>query len=236
MSDNFITTMIPNISSVSIIKTVVIIMMILIVLAAIGIWLFIYFKNKKYKEFTVIIFEKDTFGNTHERHDKAGIFLDKKTNLKLLFLKRLKKGLNPNQIPYVTSVDKKGRQIKIIYMVKIGVSNYKFCDVKLDNGVMKFTVGEEDVNWAAQDYETITKTFGQQSFLEKYGGLIAFIVTVIIVSVVLMSLFNKFEVLGEVAKNLDQTAQAMERVANSLNQTVRIQNGVPLIIPGVPGG
>lgn len=236
MADNFITGLIPNVNSISLITTLLIIMLSLCLVIAIAIWLFFYLRNKKYKEFHVVIFEKDTFNNTHERYDRAGIFLDKKTNLKLLFLKRLKKGLNPNQVPYVTSTDKKGRQIKTIYMVKAGVSNYKFCKVSLNNDVLEYTVSEEDVNWAAQDYETITKTFGQTSFLEKYGGYILFIITIIIVMVILVSLFGKFAILKDVAANLQLATASMEKVAESLNQTVRMQTGQPMIVPGIGGG
>jgi len=233
---NFLTSMMPNVSAAGVIKTVIIVMIALMVLAAIGVYLFFYFRNKKYAEFHVVIFEKDSLGNTHEKYDRAGIFLNKKTNLKLLFLKKLKKGMNPNGIPYVTSQDKKGRLIKTIYMVKTGVSNYRFCKVTLDEGVLKYSVGEEDVNWAAQDYETVTKTFGTTSFLEKYGGYILFIITIIIVMVILLSLFGKFVIMRDVATQLKLTADAMLKVADSLNQTVRMQTGAPLIIPGVPGG
>jgi hypothetical protein len=230
-----LSSIIPSVNPTVMIKWLLIGGISLIVCIAIGIYLYFWWNNKKYKEFHVVIFDKDSFGNPRESYDRAGIFLNKKTNLKLLFLKKLKKGLNPNGIPYTTSIGKDGKVIKTIYLVKTGVSNHRFCKVTIDNDILKFSVGEEDVNWAAQDYETITKTFGQTSFLEKYGGYILFIITIIIVMVILISLFGKFDILKDVAINLQATAESMEHVAQSLNQTVRMQTGAPIIVPGVGG-
>lgn len=235
MAESIITSMMPNVSAQAILKWVLVGGLIFLVLIALAIWLYFWWVNRKYKEFNVTIYDKDSFGNTRESYDRAGIFLNRKTNLKLLFLKKLKKGLNPNQVPYTTSIGKDGKVIKTIYLVKTGVSNYRFVKVSVEEDILHFSVGEEDVNWAAQDFETITKTFGQTSFLEKWGGYIAFIITIIIIMVILISLFGKFEVLKDVAVNLQGVADSMERVAQSLNQTVRMQTGAPLIVPGIGG-
>ena len=230
MVNTIINEMIPNVSGGGLLKGIMIFLVVILVMAIIGAWLFLYFKNRKYKEFRIVILEKDSTGNVREYYDKGGVFLNKVTQLKLLFLKSIKKGLNPNNIPYVTAVDRKGRLIKTVYILRTGVSNYRYVRVTIENDILKFTVGEEDVNWAAQDYEQITKTFNKEGFWAKYGGYVLFIVTIVIIMVIIISLFNKFEILKDVATSLDSVADQMLEVAKMLNASKT--PGAPIIMPG----
>ena len=229
MASEILTGMLPKVSISGIARGIMIFLILIIVLAIIGSYLFILVRNKRFKEFKVIILERDSTGNTHETYDQAGIFLNKKTNLKLLFLKKFKKGLDPNNVPYVISKDKKGKMQKVIYLLKTGVSNYRFIKVSIESDMLKFTVGEEDVNWAAQDYETIIKTFQKEGFWGKYGGYILFVISIIVIMIILISLFNKFTVLKD-------TANALQSVSNNLLEIAKIMNatnapGAPVIIP-----
>ncbi len=230
MVNTIINEMIPSVSTGGLLKGIFIFLVVILVMAIIGAWLFLYFRNRKFKEFKIVILEKDSTGNVREYYDKGGVFLNKQSQLKLLFLQKIKKGLNPNNIPYVTAVDKKGRLIKTVYLLRTGVSNYRYVHVRIENDVLKFTVGEEDVNWAAQDYEIVTKTFQKEGFWAKYGGYVLFIVTIVIIMVIIISLFNKFEILKDVATSLQQVGDNMLEIAKVLNESKA--PGMPIIIGG----
>jgi hypothetical protein len=223
----------PDVSSGQILNGVLIFCAAIIVIALIGWFLYYYFQKRKYNEFRVIIWEKDSTGNTHEFYDRGGVFVDKKTGYKLLFLERLKKGLNPNKIPFVSSKDKKGRLIKTVYLRRTGVSNYVFCHVKLNDEGVAFTVGEEDVNWAAQDIQRVRASFLKEGFLTKFAPYIMFIVTILIVMIVLISLFNKMGVIETASANMlkvtELQLQITEQMLNLTNSTNNFQQQVPII-------
>lgn len=231
-------SLLPKVSAAGILNGILITCIVLVVLGAIGYYIWWYFQKRKYNEFKVVIWEADSLGNTHEFYDRAGIFLDKVTGFKLLFLEKLKKGLNPNKVPFVPSKDSKGRLVKTIYLRKVGVSNYRFCHVKLNEQGVMFTVGEEDVNWAAQDIERIRRTFNKEGWLQKLAPYIMFIVTILIVMIILISLFNKFVVIKEASENLKQVAESnyltTQLLYNLTNATIEHDKGIPIITQ--PGG
>jgi len=228
----------PKVSATGILNGVLIFCAIVIALALIGWFLVWYFKKRKYGEYKVVIWEKDSTGNTHEFYDRAGVFVDKQTGNKLLFLERLKKGLNPNKIPFVSSKDKKGRLVKTVYLRKTGVSNYVFCHVKLDEKGIAFTVGEEDVNWAAQDIQRVRQSFLKEGWLQKFAPYIMFIVTILIVMIILISLFNKMGVIETASNNMlkvtEQQKIITEMMLNLTNQTNNFGTKIPII--NQPGG
>lgn len=227
-------SMVPKVSAAGILNGILWFCLVVMIIGGIGYYLWWTFKKKKYNQFKVVIWEKDSNGNVHEFYDRAGVFLDKQTGFKLLFLEKLKKGLNPNRIPYVSSKDKKGRLVKTVYLRKIGVSNYVFCEMGLP-GTVEFTVGEEDLNWAAQDMERIRKTFGKEGWLQKMAPYIMFIITILIVMIVLISLFNKFTVLKEVSANMLEITKEQrtitEMMFNMTNGSIVPQNNIPIITP-----
>jgi hypothetical protein len=233
---NGITGMLPKVSSASLINGLMIFCIGLIILGILGYIAVWFFRKRKYKEYRIVIWEKDSTGNTHEFYDRGGVFVDKKTGFKLLFLERLKKGLNPNNVPFVSSKDKKGRLVKTVYLRKIGVSNYVFCHVKISDTGVAFTVGEEDVNWAAQDIERVRRSFLKEGFLSKFAPYIMFIVTILIVMIILISLFNKMGVVQEASENLLKVAElnhmTTELLFNLTNRTDQFQQTIPVIVSG----
>jgi hypothetical protein len=60
----------------------------LVVLLIIGVCLWLWFRRKRYSQFKVVLFEKDGFGQWNYKIDRAGIFLDRRTNNKRLFLEK----------------------------------------------------------------------------------------------------------------------------------------------------
>ena len=229
-----LTSMIPKVNSASLISGVLWFCIAVVIVGGIGYYIWWNTKKKKYAQFKVVIWEEDSNGNVHEFYDRAGIFVDKQTGFKLFFLEKLKKGLNPNKVPFVSSKDKKGKLIKTVYLRKTGVSNYVYCVMEL-LGKVEFTVGEEDVNWAAQDIERIRKTFGKESWLQKFAPYIMFIITILIVMIVLISLFNKFGVIKEASDNMVKVSelqlQTTQLLFNMTNGTITQQATMPIITP-----
>lgn len=237
---NGVTGMLPNVQATEIITWIMWACIGFIICGLLGWWVWKIMQKRKFGEFKVVIWEADSTGNTHESYDRAGIFLDKKTGFKLLFLEKMKKGLNPNKVPFVPSKDRKGRLIKTVYMRKIGVSNYVFCHVKIDDKGVAFSVGEEDVNWAAQDIEKIRRTFNKEGWLTKLAPYLMFIVTIMIVMIILISLFNKFTVLESIGKNMaaisEQQLQITQSLESMTNRTIENNVNIPVITPGTVGG
>ena len=233
--------MLPKVSATGLMNGVMIFCAVVIVLAIIGWFVIYWFKKRKYNEYRVVIWEKDTTGNTHESYAKAGVFVDKATRLKLLFIDGIKKGMNPNSVPFVSARNKKGKLIKTIYLRKTGVSNYVFCHVKLNEEGVMFTVGEEDVNWAAQDIERVRRSFLKEGLLQKFAPYIMFIVTILIVMIILISLFNKMGVISEASANMvlvsEKQLEITQLLQNLTNQTNKFQQTIPVItIPNQVGG
>jgi hypothetical protein len=238
MVDVSLSSIVPKVSSTQIISSVLWFCVIIVVVGFIGYLIWYYLRKKRYNQLKVVIWEKDSNGNVHEFYDRAGIFIDKQTGFKLFFLEKVKKGLNPNRVPFVSSKDKKGRLIKTVYLRKIGVSNYVYCDMLLDKQV-EFHVGEEDVNWAAQDIERIKRTFNKENWLQKFAPYIMFIVTILIVMIVLISLFNKFGVIKDASDNMLRVTEAQLKITQSLqemtNQTIQDKASIPIIRPAGGG-
>ena len=234
-----LSSMIPKVSTGDVLQWTLITITIILGLVLLGVITYKYIQKKKYGQYRIIIIEKDSTGNTHEYYDRAGIFTNKKTGLKLLFLEKMKKGLNPNNVPYVTSKDKKGRLIKTVYLVRTGVSNFKYCHIKVEDGILNFTVGEEDVNWAAQEIENIRRTFNKDSWLNKFAPYILFIVTILIVMIVLISLFNKMSVIKEASNNLVTISEKQLEITTllyNITTSPTLNNNIPIIVPSVNSG
>lgn len=164
-----------------------------------GFWL--YFNWKKYREFKCIVWDRDTSGNLVEGYDTAGIFVDRKTMNKRLFLKKNNVGLNPDNIPYIVS----GRK-KIIYLLKTGLKNFHYIKPIVHNPNITLTVGEEDVNWAANAYERQKRLF-QQNWLDKYLPFMMLAFVSIIILVMFIYFFKDFTVLKDVAVALKEASQ-----------------------------
>jgi len=192
--------------SATALKIVVWVLLGVVVSGIIGFATWAYMNVRKYKDFKCIIWAVDGFGQITERYDNAGIFVDKKTKNKRLYLKRNNVGLDPDNIPYIPSGNK-----KVIYLWQTGLKNFRFIKPKICNASMSFNVGEEDVNWAINAYERQKKLFTQNSFLQ-YLPFIAIAFVSIIILVIFIYFFKNFDVLRDVAV-------ALQAAANSIAQS-----------------
>lgn len=207
---------------------------IMIILGIIIIWFAWWYRKKKikYGQFRIEILEKDSTGNIYRRYDNAGVFLDKRTNMRLLYLEKAKVGLNPNNIPYVSTINKKGKIIKTVTLRKIGVNNYVFVRINLGSTV-EMTVGEEDLNNAASEMSKIRRMTNKESWLSKLAPYIMFIITIMVVLIIVITLFNKFGILKEVSANMVTVTDNQYRIMD-LMKNMTVQNSqAPTIIGGV---
>jgi Na+-transporting methylmalonyl-CoA/oxaloacetate decarboxylase gamma subunit len=231
---NVLTETIPKVSVSGILGTVFTVLIVLIVLVVVGFMLHYFFKKKKYNEYRVEILDKDSNGNVYKTYDRAGVIYDKTTQLRLLFLEKTKVGMDPNNIPYISHKDAKGRLIKTIYLRKIGVNNYVFLNLKLGES-LAITVGEEDLNNAQQEMVKIRRTYNKDSWLAKYAPYIAFILTILIVMIILISLFNKFGVIKEASENMVKVSELQLRIMQTLtNSSIGSPNVIGNPISTVP--
>jgi len=166
-------------------------------------------KWKKYQQFDCIIFEKDGFGQLREKADKAGIFVDKKTQNKRFFLRKNNVGLEPDNIPYIST--QKGK--KIVYILQTGLKNFTFLRFNIDTDIDKFkiSVGEEDVNWAINAYERQKKLFST-SLLMQLMPYIGIAFTSIIILVIFIYFFKGFGDLKVMAEALRDMSGHVENI------------------------
>lgn len=189
---------------------VVLIILALIVIGAI-IWgiVYLFLRWRRYSEFECRIWGRDGFGNMTETIDRAGVFVDNVTKNKRLFLKKNNVGLDPDRIPYVNN-PRQGFNTppKIIYLLRTGLKNFAYIKPVVHNQEVDLKVGEEDVNWAVNAYEKQKKMFQNPQLMQ----IIAFVflaVVCIVILVLFIQLFKKFDIMAQIAASFDHAAQVM---------------------------
>jgi len=180
---------------------VVVVFILFIIIGAV--WFYIT-KVKKFKEFKVIIWEKDGFGQLTEKYDQAGIFVDRATGNKLLFLRRANVGLTPDNIPFLPT---RGKQ-PVIYLLQTGLKNFRYLKPVVDDGLLTFTVGEEDVNWAVNSYERQKKMFSQ-SWLAEYLPFMILAFVCMVILILFVYLFKQFPLIKEMMVEMKEIAKAI---------------------------
>lgn len=179
-----------------------------ILMLGIGTGIFLFWRRqRRYKEFTCIIWERDGFGQLKETIDLAGIFVDPKTKNKRLFLKRNNIGLNPDGIPYI----QRGKS-KMVYLYKTGLKNFFYLNIDVGTNDLKIKVGEENVNWAINAYERAKKMFSTSTLLQMMPYIMLAFVSMIIL-ILFIFLFRQFGDLAsfmEAAEKFISTANAAQ--------------------------
>jgi len=181
------------------------ILIVVLFLIALGFGLWVVFgKWRRYQQFICEIWQRDGFGQFKIKYDQAGIFVDDKTKNKRLFLKQNNVGLDPDNIPYLTTAKGKRK----ILLLQTGLKNFKYIRPTVRDDMFYFTVGEEDVNWAINSYERQKKLFAQ-SWLAQYLPFIMLAFVCMIILILFIQLFNKFPVMLEMIKEMKLVAQAL---------------------------
>ena len=160
-------------------------------------------RNKRFSEYKMIIWFRDGFGQLQQTHDTGGVFVDKKTANKRLFLRRNNVGLSPDNIPFLTGP--KGK--RYVYLYQRGLKNFLYLKPNVRAESVSIEVGEEDVNWAVNAYERQKKLFAGNLLLQ-YMPFIALAFVSMIILIMFIYFFKDFEVLAEMAEALKGAAQA----------------------------
>lgn len=181
----------------------VIIISILFVGGSVGGFTYLALKWRQYNQFVVRIFERNGFDEFELLKDKAGIFVDSKTKNKRFFMRKMKVGLNPDNVPYIREEGS-----KVVYLLRTGLKNFHFIRMKPHNPSVTLSVGEEDVNWAMQDYDKAKKMFIRTKLLD-YMPYIGLAFTGIIILIMFMYFFKEFGTLKDVAVAMSDAAKSM---------------------------
>jgi NADH:ubiquinone oxidoreductase subunit 3 (subunit A) len=164
---------------------------------------------RKYNQYKIVIFQNDGFGHTSWRTDDGGVFVDRKTGNKRLYLKSSHVGLEPDNIPFIPTT--KGN--RIVMLLQTGLKNYKYIHPLISADQIRFTVGEEDVNWAVNEYEAQKKRFNT-NWLTQYMPFIILGFCFIVLAILMVSIFQKIPMIKDLADTMLKVAQALQQ-ANS---------------------
>ena len=93
-------------------------------------------------------------------------------------------------------------------LLQTGLKNFRYIKPKITADRLRFTVGEEDVNWAVNSYERQKKIFAQ-SWLAQYMPFMALAFVSIIILILFINLFKVAPDLKEAAIALKEAAQQM---------------------------
>lgn len=175
-----------------------------------------YLRWRRFSEYQCVIWERDGFGQLVQKFDRAGVFVDKKTNNKRFFMQKANVGLSPDNIPYIPT--SKGK--KLVYLGRYGLKNFFFIkpEFPTENQLI-LKVGEEDVNWAINAYERQKRLFSQNTLLQYLPFILLAFVSIIIL-VIFIYFFKEFKTLAAVADAMREAAKVMTANSMTVNGTV----------------
>lgn len=178
------------------------ILIILFVVFVIGI-IFVIMKMGRYSQYKITVFQRLNNNQLYIRHTTGGVFTDKKTKRKQLFIKGNRGAMNPDDIPIIPGT--KGK--KHILILQTGDKSYRYIKPSIENLDLRIEVGEEDVNWAIQDYEKAKSSYWENTLLQ-YIPFITQMVVSIVVLVMFIYLVNKLDVFVDVASSFSEAAKS----------------------------
>ena len=176
-------------------------------LIIVGVLTFWFFNNKKYNKKIVIL--EDVAGSDDLEvvgRDRATLVKMGESGMEILYLKKRKK--------YLGAYGK--RMGKDTYNFAIGPDGYWYNITLggLTEGLDKVKIKPTNVNMRYQNeglMQTIKSRYDATTFMQKYGGLIAYVVLIAITGIMIFLLFDKFiELSGSVAASVDASAAVME--------------------------
>ena len=181
-----------------------------VTMAVSSVLIVMYLKRYKYK---VFIFRTDKEGRivnyTTPYKDVASIHINRKSNMKLLFLRKNKVGLRPDDIPWIYF----GKHPSV-FLVQNGLKNFSFCKFKhlhKTSNKLDLEVYDEDISWAINEYAKAKKTFSNNLLLQ-YLPYIGTAIFVVMSFVMLIYVFNQWLPTFEAAsESLKEAAIAIGR-------------------------
>ena len=179
----------------------------LLMLIIIAVLAFYIINNKKYNKKIVIL--EDVAGSDDLEvigRDRATLVKMGQSGMEILYLKNRKK--------YLGAYGK--RMGKNTYNFAIGPDGYWYNVTlgSLTQGLDKVKINPTNVNMRYQNeglMQTIKSRYESTTFLQKYGGLIAYVLLIAITGIMIFLLFDKFiELSGTVKGAVDAAANVME--------------------------
>jgi hypothetical protein len=178
--------------------------LLLIIAGALAYW---YFNNKKYDKRIVIL--EDVAGSDDLEivgRDKATLVKMGQSGMEILYLQKRKK--------YLGAYGK--RMGKNIYNFAIGPDGYWYNITLggLTEGLEKVKIKPTNVNMRYQNeglMQTIKDRYNAVTFMQKYGGLIAYVLLILITMIMIYLLFDKFiEISSTINRGIDAAALVQE--------------------------
>lgn len=177
----------------------------IVALIAFGIWR-VYTSRVTYNFPVEIYYQEKGMKSPIKKSDKGGIFTNKKTNLKRFYLFKNRVGLNPDNVPFIFNNNGK----KIVTLWQTGLKSFRYVMPSISpNPGFVMHVGDEDVNWALAIFKEWKERFSQKTFLEQYGYMILWAITIMGTLFVFFFLAQKFDVIASAAESLSQAANAL---------------------------
>jgi len=143
------------------------------------------------------------------RTDRGGIFTNAKTGMKRFYLMKNNVGLKPDNIPFIFN----GKGSKIVTLYQSGIKNFSFVNAHISpNPGFKMSVGEEDVNWAISAYASWKNRFQMKTFMEQYGHMILWALTIVGTLFIFWFVSEKFDVIGQAAGALEAASENLKNI------------------------
>ena len=165
-----------------------------------------WFINNRVKyNIPVRIFTFDGFGNPVQQKDVGGVFVNNRTKHKRFWLKK-NKGMNldPDKIKPISSG--KGR---VVYMVKYSEKDWRYLDMNLSpNPGFSVNIGEQEVNWWISEKARWEKVIFPDKLLAWLPWIGLFFIGIIFV-IVVVTIFNKFEIFQVISDNIREAAASL---------------------------
>jgi len=162
-----------------------------------------YMMYNRYKQYNVIIYEKDTLGNTTMSYDQGAVFPDRRTGNILFHLRKHKTVLCPDKIPYARCGN-----TKVVQITKYGLKDFRFNELKVGDSQTEMIVGEKDLNWYSNGVQRINSLL-QTNNLMAFAPFILLAFVSIIILIIFIYFFKNFSVLKDVAVALQRAAEVM---------------------------
>lgn len=164
-----------------------IVVLIIVASGLLGFVAYAIMQYKRYTQYKVRIWERDGFGQMCETSDTAGMFVDRKTNNRLLFCRKNKIAMDPNNIPFIPQ----GRN-KVIMLLKVGMKNFRFIKPVISDQDVTYEIGDPDVNTALNEYDRQVKLLNDNTLL-MWMPYIAIVFTSVMILVIFVYFFKNFE-------------------------------------------
>lgn len=206
------------------------IIVVVVALIAWGAWFFMNWK--KYQDYMVCVFHKNGEDKWCLRFDKGGVFVNKKTNTKRMWMKKSRSSLQADRIPFLPKnrLSFMDYTFGVIFVVQKADGSYAYIDKwNIDENGLQVQVSGEDLNWGLTAFDEIMRHIENKFFKDLMLVISIVVVGIIILIMVIISVKDMTHV-AELLANAMSTASAnMKEFAASMAQansgTTVIQGG-----------